>query len=96
MTANLISERAALSCMFLISGCSQTNAVLQVYIPDVDVKQCVNALMSCAALFQLQHLLLTDSLHVSWVKKKKKPLSQPKLHKTINILQTYNCHCSGT
>lgn len=69
MTSNLTKERAALSHMFLTSGCSQRNAVIQMYIPDVDVKLCVNALMLCAALFQLQHLLLTDSLHVCWVQK---------------------------
>lgn len=68
MTNNLTKKRSALSHMFLTSGRSQTNAVIQMYIPDVDVKQRVNAL-SRAALFQLQLLLLTDSLHVCWVQK---------------------------
>lgn len=62
MTANPTREGAALGRMFLTSGCSQTSAVIQMYIPDVDVKPCGNALISCVALFQLQHLLLTNSL----------------------------------
>lgn len=69
MNSNLTKERAALSRMFFTSGYSQTNAMIQMYIPDVDVKQYVNAIMSCAALFQLQYLLLTDSLHVCCVQK---------------------------
>lgn len=63
VSSNLTKGRAALSCMFLMSGRSQTNAVIQMYISDVVVKQGVNALMSCAAFFQLQHLILTESLH---------------------------------
>lgn len=50
MTNNLTKKRSALSHMFLTSGRSQTNVVIQMYIPDVDVKQRVNAL-SLAALF---------------------------------------------
>lgn len=43
MTSNLTKERAALSRMVLTPGRIQTNAVIQMFIPDVDVKQCVNA-----------------------------------------------------
>lgn len=69
MTSNLTKERAALSYKFLTSGFSQTNAVIKMYNSDVGLKQRVNALMLCMALFQLQHLLLTDSLYVCWVQK---------------------------
>lgn len=93
ITSHLTKEKAALSCMFLTSGCSQTNSVIQKYIPDVDVKQCVNALTSCAACFSCStYYWLILFMYVGY----RKPLFQPKLHKTINILQTYNCHCCGT